>query len=350
MGIHDRDYVRAEPRRPAPLRLSVVQWLVIINVAVFALQMALLPNVQVTMGKEFVQGTDQQTIRESRVVRGVTTTTPEGMPAHPIVDRNNTPIGFQRFRAMRLPDAVGHFSTGKAFAELQIWRFVTFQFLHAGLLHLFLNMFGLWIFGPLVERHLGSGRLFLAFYLACGVFGAATYLVLNLFGHFLGGAPGLLFHDPYVPLVGASAGVFGVLLACAYLAGNARILVFFVLPMKMSTAAYLFVALAAFNLFAGGGNAGGDAAHLGGAAAGALLIRKPHLLLDFFDEFLAFGRRGKKSRRSGGLGGAVAARPGEDRRRAGQGPPPGRAEPHRQGAPPAEPGQRRASAVGLTRG
>jgi predicted DNA binding protein len=57
---------------------------------------------------------------------------------------------------------------------------------------------------------------------------------------------------------------------------------------------YGFVALAAFNLLRGGGNAGGDAAHLGGAIAGAFFVRKPELLRDFLD----FSGKGAASRRA----------------------------------------------------
>ena len=100
---------------------------------------------------------------------------------------------------------------------LEFWRFVTFQFLHANWLHLFFNMLALWIFGPLVEAHMGFKR-YAAFYLMCGIAGALMYLALNLAAILIGPAaniPGLLSNDPRVSLVGASAGVFGVLMAAA---------------------------------------------------------------------------------------------------------------------------------------
>jgi hypothetical protein len=102
--------------------------------------------------------------------------------------------------------------------------------------------------------------------------------------------------QPDTPLIGASAGVFGVLMASAFIARDAIMLLFFAIPMRVSTGAYLFVALAAMNLILGGRNAGGDAAHLGGAAAGFFFIRKPHLLLDFFDDFLGSSDRSKARR------------------------------------------------------
>ena len=57
------------------------------------------------------------------------------------------------------------------------------------------------------------------------------------------------------------------------------------IPMKLRTMAYFYVALSLGNLLFGGNNAGGDAAHLGGAIAGAFFIRNSHLLRDFFDVF-----------------------------------------------------------------
>jgi membrane associated rhomboid family serine protease len=176
-----------------------------------------------------------------------------------------------------------HMSTNHAIWGIQYWRFIGFQFLHANFQHLLFNMIGLFFFGPLVEQYLG-GKRYLAFYLLCGIFGAVLYLILNLGGYIFGDSiPGLLFNDTNTPLVGASAGVFGVLLAGAFLAPNVKVLVMFILPMRLSTMAYALVALALFTVLFGRDNAGGEAAHLGGAAAGWYFIRNPHHLNGFFD-------------------------------------------------------------------
>ncbi|MEQ9094901.1 MAG: rhomboid family intramembrane serine protease [Phycisphaerales bacterium] len=178
----------------------------------------------------------------------------------------------------------GHFSTTEAIFHLGFWRFLTFQFLHGSLLHLAFNMLGIWFLGRLVEDQLGPKK-FLAFYLVCGIFGGLMYLLLNLLGGVLGlRVPGLLMNDPATPLIGASAGVFGVVMACAYIAPNATVqLLFPPIPMKMKTFAYGFVALALLMLLLGSNNAGGEAAHLGGAIAGFYFIRNTHHLIDFFD-------------------------------------------------------------------
>lgn len=182
----------------------------------------------------------------------------------------------------------GSLTVHDAFERLEVWRLITFQFLHSpsSLAHIGFNMLGLWIFGPIVENYL-SGKKYLAFYLTCGLFGGLLFVVLNLLGHLLDfQIPGLLTYDFKSPLVGASAGVFGVIVACAYISPNTEIMLLFPpIPMKMRTFAYGYVAIALISLLMGRSNAGGEAAHIGGALAGFIFIRNPHLLTDFFDVF-----------------------------------------------------------------
>jgi membrane associated rhomboid family serine protease len=172
--------------------------------------------------------------------------------------------------------------------SLEVWRLITFQFLHSpnSLMHIGFNMLGLWIFGPMVENYLGKKK-YLAYYLTCGLFGGLLFVVLNLLGILLKTPiPGVLAIDPNSPLVGASAGVFGVIVACAKISPNTEIMLLFPpIPMKMKTFAYGYVAIALGSLLIGTSNAGGEAAHVGGAIAGFILIRKSHLLTDFFDVF-----------------------------------------------------------------
>jgi len=61
---------------------------------------------------------------------------------------------------------------------LQVWRLVTYQFLHGSAFHLLANMLGLFFLGPTLERHWGSKR-FLVFYLFCGVAGGLSYYLLS---------------------------------------------------------------------------------------------------------------------------------------------------------------------------
>lgn len=261
MALADRDYARSAPPGGArnarvirPGGLSITMWLIIINAAVFVLDWMLW----------------------SSGVRGSIN----------LWNPNTRQLVSSPYPLLA---SWGHFSTYLGFTHGQVWRFVTFQFLHADIYHLLFNMLGLWFFGPIVEEALKTKQRCLAFYLACGICGAGLYLILNLVGYFLArggmtGVPGLLFNDPTIPLVGASAGIFGILLAAAFVAGSETMIIYFI-PTTVRAGAYILFALAALNLLMGGQNAGGDAAHIGGGIAGYFLIRRTHLLDDFFDVF-----------------------------------------------------------------
>ena len=172
----------------------------------------------------------------------------------------------------------GHFSALTAVLDLQVWRFITYQFLHANLDHLIFNMVALYFFGPMVESYLTS-RQYGVYYLLCGVGGAILY-VLMLLAHWQIGSMG-------VPLIGASAGIFGVLIAATLIAPRAEALVLGVLPIPLRTLAWLFIAYAVFTVLFRGGNAGGEAAHLGGAAMGWVLMRYPWIV----ERIAWFGKR-----------------------------------------------------------
>jgi membrane associated rhomboid family serine protease len=324
MGIYDREYIRVGPRSTSGLGslrfISFNSWLLIANIAIFVLNIATSGMaVPVVLSEEInpsVQSINRSDLEAERVFRdqigqviperlpvafrnpqGQLVPDPQGRTArHPNLGvggsayrllyhkPSRTVVGRELVTFMPPLQAWGHFSTALGFMGLEIWRFITFQFLHANFLHLLFNMFGLWVFGGMVEQYLGFKR-YAAFYLTCGIFGAVAYLILNLLGagwgvRFWGVLPGSI----YTPLVGASAGVFGVIIACAYIAPNAIVqLIFPPIPMKLKWFAYGYVALATINLLRGGANAGGDAAHLGGAVAGYFFIRNAHLLRDFFD-------------------------------------------------------------------
>jgi membrane associated rhomboid family serine protease len=182
----------------------------------------------------------------------------------------------------------GSLTVADAFQRLEVWRLITFQFLHDpnSIWHVGMNMFGLWIFGPMVEQYLG-GKKYLAFYMVCGLCGGLLFSILTVLGNVTGAhIPGLLSNDFRTPLIGASAGVFGVIVACAHISPNTTVqLLFPPIPMKLKVFAYGYVGLALFQLLAGSSNAGGEAAHMGGAIAGFYFIRNSHHLLDFFDIF-----------------------------------------------------------------
>ena len=175
----------------------------------------------------------------------------------------------------------GEFSLDAGIIHGEVWRFITFQFLHAGIMHIGINMLVLFFFGPIAEAYLGSKR-YLAFYLLSGMAGALFYCILNVGGLMYGNLPFLLPNSPQSTLVGASAGIFAVLMAAAFIRPNdvVTLLIMFIIPvrMKIKTLAYGLVALAVLTVFMNGNNAGGEAGHLGGAMLGFFLIRHTNLL------------------------------------------------------------------------
>jgi membrane associated rhomboid family serine protease len=153
------------------------------------------------------------------------------------------------------------FIPGRAVFGLEIWRFVTYMFLHGGISHILFNMLGLWMFGAQIESHWGRGP-FLLYYLVCGLGGAVTYGLFNLFGI-----------DAFVPMVGASGAVYGLLLAYGMMFPEAIILIGLILPMKAKYAVILFGLIALLSTFSGGGGGVAHLAHLGGMGAGFVFLR-----------------------------------------------------------------------------
>lgn len=141
------------------------------------------------------------------------------------------------------------------------WQLLSYAFLHGGFLHLAVNMLMIWMFGGTIERTLQSGP-FLIYYLVCVVGAAALHLVV-------GAWTGSIY-----PTVGASGGVFGILLAFGLLYPNQMVMLLIPpIPMK---AKWLVIALGAFTLWAGvSGRMAGIAhfAHLGGMLFGLVLLQ-----------------------------------------------------------------------------
>lgn len=181
----------------------------------------------------------------------------------------------------------GYFSIDLAIRHAQVWRFLTFQFLHASPMHLIFNMIGIYFFGPIVEAHF-QGRRYLAFYLLCGLAGAIFFLLLS--------AARVLDVDPSTPMIGASAGIFGLLVAAAMIAPDVE-LFYYIFPITIRTAAIFGIGLALFSVFTSGPNVGGEAAHLGGGLMGFVFMKNQHWLNPFASRgsgATAGGRRRKR--------------------------------------------------------
>ena len=217
MGLYDRDYTRADFNshygRAPQMRMSlpkvtpVVKWLLIINIAVFLLTF-LIP-----------------------------------------------PVGALIFHWFSVYPATRGMS-------LQLWRQITYQFIHADLGHVSWNMFILFFFGPMFER-LWGGKKFLTFYLVCGAMGGLLYPMLAIVGWL-----------DVAYLVGASGSILGMLAAGAILFPNTMVLVFFVFPVRLVFVTLILAGISIITLLRPDqfSNAGGEAAHLGGMAAGAIYV------------------------------------------------------------------------------
>src|SRR6202142_100238 len=176
---------------------------------------------------------------------------------------------------------------GYAVIHGEIWQLITYSFLHYGLMHILFNMLALWMFGAQLEVDWGY-NLFMQFYFFC-VLGAALVTVAVSF-------TGLLGVSPRTLTVGASGGIYGLLLAFGFLHGESEVMLF---PLPFLIKAKYFVmgiiALALYGALAsshGGGQSIAYMAHLGGALFGYIWLKfVPRRGVGFMASERAFGLR-----------------------------------------------------------
>jgi rhomboid family protein len=166
------------------------------------------------------------------------------------------------------------------------YQFITSMFMHANIEHIAFNMFGLWMFGSILEKYWGSKR-FLIFYLICGIGAGLLEQLLTPYSaiqiakasdEYLSGQYSLdaviQGYKEFGYSIGASGAIMGVLAAFAYLFPNTELYVLFIpIPIK---AKYVIPFFILFDLFGGLYHIKGDDiahfAHLGGALVGFLLV------------------------------------------------------------------------------
>ena len=155
-------------------------------------------------------------------------------------------------------------SYGEALPQFMPWQLLSYGFLHGGLFHLAFNLFGLYSFGSTLERYLGS-TAFLTLYLSSIVGAGLTQLVV---------ATAAVQDGDLYPTVGASGGVFGVLLAFAMLFPKARVMLLIPpIPMPAWVMVILFVVIELTLGVTGTASGIAHFAHLGGMATGFLLLQ-----------------------------------------------------------------------------
>ncbi len=142
----------------------------------------------------------------------------------------------------------------------QPWTFFTYMFVHQGFLHLALNMYSLWLFGPRVE-HAWSAHSFTRYYVLCGLAGWLAHIMFVRTG----------------TLIGASAAVYGVMLAYAMRWPDDELYLFGVVPMRVKWLVTLLVGLdiaaALWESATGAASSTAHFAHLGGLAFGFMYLR-----------------------------------------------------------------------------
>jgi len=160
-----------------------------------------------------------------------------------------------------------------------LWQLVTYGFLHAGFSHVLWNMFGIWMFGGQFEMDWGT-RKFTEYFIWCVVAAGVTtvavaYIGLGLYNQ----SPSTpLFHMlaslVRIPTVGASGGLFGILIAFGIYYGDREVMLFplpFQIRAKYIVTAWILIALA--GALGEGGQGVANWAHLGGAFFGWVYLR-----------------------------------------------------------------------------
>lgn len=159
------------------------------------------------------------------------------------------------------PMLLGVFALWPVGAGFMPWQVASYAFLHGSIGHLFFNMLGLWMFGSELER-LWGGRRYLEFYGASVLSAAGAQLLVA----------GLA--DSIHPTVGASGGLFGLLLAFGLTFPNRTIVPLFPpIPMKAKVFVAVYGGLELLLGFTGSGSGVAHFAHLGGMLGGYLMLR-----------------------------------------------------------------------------
>ena len=142
--------------------------------------------------------------------------------------------------------------------EFYLWQLFTYQFLHGGLFHILFNMLAVWMFGCDLERRWGS-HFFLRYYFISVIGGGIlnTLFVPNQLG----------------PSIGASAGVYGILLAYGLIYPNRIVYFYFLFPIKMKYFVMIIGAIALYSSLTAGQSGIAHLAHLGGMLFGYIYLR-----------------------------------------------------------------------------
>lgn len=160
------------------------------------------------------------------------------------------------FLQMMQPMVTGMFAFVPRYALFRPWTIVTYMFLHGGMMHLLFNMLALYFFGPRVEERLGSRRFTFLYFLS-GLTGALVSFIFS----------------PANPIIGASAGVFGVMMGFAHFWPHEPIHIWGIIPVPARMLVIITTVLAIWSGFGGRGGQTAHFAHLGGYAGAYAYLR-----------------------------------------------------------------------------
>ncbi len=202
-----------------------------------------------------------------------------GGPITPVVKNlliiNAVVFLFQQFAAMLAPGMIenlfGLNHQGLVY-DFRFWQIATYMFLHGGWLHILFNLLGLWMFAGDLETLWGS-RLFLRYYLFCGI-GAGIFIAAM--NYFVVVKYGPNPFAPYAPTtLGASGAIYGILLAYGLTWPNREVLLYFLIPVKMKYLVIVFGVIEFFGTLTSVKGMGGNISHighLGGLVSGLVFI------------------------------------------------------------------------------
>jgi membrane associated rhomboid family serine protease len=149
-----------------------------------------------------------------------------------------------------------------ALEQGRYWTLLTSVFSHNMLWHLFINMFVLNSFGPIIKNVLGT-KIFLFFYLSAGLISSLTHALVSAF----------FIHEPEMQALGASGAISGLVLLFSLIFPKQKIYIFGLIPISAIWGAIVFIGLDLWGLIAQAGGGGlpiGHGAHLGGALTGII--------------------------------------------------------------------------------
>src|SRR3990167_9745753 len=145
--------------------------------------------------------------------------------------------------------------------KLFLWQFITYMFFHGGVMHLLINMLVLWMFGGEIERLFGT-KIFYRYYFICGIgAGIFNYLVNIIFG-----LPG------FVPIIGASGAIYGLLAAYGIFFGDRLVFFMMLFPIRAKYFVIILGGIEFFSSLSATQDGIAHLAHLGGMVFGLAYI------------------------------------------------------------------------------